>query len=257
MSKAEDINTLYKRFGGNAGTYQEIGASELAGAATLRWPLLGELRPQEHREAPAATRGGVAVGDRQVRNFMVPPVQRSAPVDPPIEQPAAVAQAKPAQPQTSSAPESMQTESVAPLFRKPEKTRHVDPVQQIAPEPEPPVVPPSPRALFGRMRDAESTRPQPAPVASSRVPVEAESVAKSASRPKKVKETIAEPVASSVPVPIKKTATKKATAKTKKRDAEPEDGSSLQAVFNRLVPPKPEAPAIAPAAAPLKKLVKW
>jgi hypothetical protein len=64
MSKSEDVNTLYRRFGGNAGTYQEIGANEMAGAATRRWPILGELRPQAHREAlmlERATRPSVSV----------------------------------------------------------------------------------------------------------------------------------------------------------------------------------------------------
>jgi hypothetical protein len=72
MSKSEDVNTLYRRFGGNAGTYQEIGANEMAGAATRRWPILGELRPQAHREAPDARKGNTAIGERQVGSFLTP-----------------------------------------------------------------------------------------------------------------------------------------------------------------------------------------
>ena len=251
MSKAEDINTLYKRFGGNAGTYQEIGANEMVGAATQRWPLLGELRPQGHREAPAATRGGVAVGDRQVRSFLVPPVQRSVPVDPPVEQ--FVAQVQSVETPTNVAPAPAQTVSAAsPDDRTPVKSRQSESVQQQVSEPS--VAPPAPRAMFSRARDAEPTRSsRSAPAAASRVPAQEEAVAKPVSRSRKAKETVSEPVAA----PLKKTVVKKAPVKTKKRDAEPEDSSSLQSVFNRLVPPKPEAPAAAPAAAPLKKLVKW
>lgn len=250
MSKAEDINTLYKRFGGNAGTYQEIGANEMVGAATQRWPLLGELRPQGHREAPSATRGSVAVGDRKVRSFLVPPVQRSAPVDPPVEQPVAQVQSVPHPTNIASAP--AQTAHAASPDRTQAKSRQSESVQQQVPEPS--VAPPAPRAMFSRARDAEPTRSsRSAPVASSRVSVEEEATAKPVSRSRKAKEPAAEPV----PVPVKKAMAKKAPAKTKKRDAELEDSSSLQSVFNRLVPSKPEAPAAAPAAAPLKKLVKW
>jgi len=87
MSKSGDINTLYKRFGGNAGTYQEIGAGEIANTATQRWPLLGELRPTSHHEAPDARKGRSPVGDRQVRQFLSAPSSEPAEPIQPVMQP--------------------------------------------------------------------------------------------------------------------------------------------------------------------------
>lgn len=67
MSKSEDVNTLYRRFGGNAGTYQEIGANEMAGAATRRWPIFGRVASASApEEAPDARKGNTAIGERQV-----------------------------------------------------------------------------------------------------------------------------------------------------------------------------------------------
>lgn len=87
MSKSGDINTLYKRFGGNAGTYQEIGAGEVASSATQRWPLLGELRPTSLHEAPEARKGRSPVGDRQVRQFLSAPASELAEPIKPATQP--------------------------------------------------------------------------------------------------------------------------------------------------------------------------
>ncbi|WP_322041515.1 cellulose biosynthesis protein BcsP [Burkholderia diffusa] len=49
MSTSRDIESLFKRFGGDAGRYQEVRAEADAEAARARWPLLGgvELRANE------------------------------------------------------------------------------------------------------------------------------------------------------------------------------------------------------------------
>ncbi|MGU4701477.1 hypothetical protein K6L09_32915 [Burkholderia cepacia] len=49
MSTSRDIESLFKRFGGDAGRYQEVRAEADAEAARARWPLLGgvELRESE------------------------------------------------------------------------------------------------------------------------------------------------------------------------------------------------------------------
>lgn len=260
MSKAEDINTLYKRFGGNAGTYQEIGASEMAGAAAQRWPLLGELRPQGHREAPSATKGGVPVGDRQVRSFMVPPAQRSMPAEPPQEpQPSSFA-TQPSPPQ-HAAPVA---EPVQPApVRRHQEDVPASPVP-VTQAKAPAAGSPSRRPLFGGSRDSQPEQParaEPTPVPPSQwlaakpsAPVvAAKPASKAPAKSRKVKEEVAavEPIAA----PKKRPAAKKAAASSKKRDEIAQEEASLQSVFNRLVPPKPEAPA--PVAAPLKKLVKW
>lgn len=66
MSKSEDINTLFRRFGGNADTYQEIVAADHAQAAEQHWPMLGQIRPLSHAEAPSARRN-VPAGERMAQ----------------------------------------------------------------------------------------------------------------------------------------------------------------------------------------------
>lgn len=56
MATSEDINTLFRRFGGTADAYQEIVATDQAKAAEQQWPMLGQLRPQERAQAPSAQR---------------------------------------------------------------------------------------------------------------------------------------------------------------------------------------------------------
>lgn len=66
MSKSEDVHTLFRRFGGDADAYQEIVSNDHALAAEKHWPLLGQLKPVAHAEAPAARRMA-AVGDRMAQ----------------------------------------------------------------------------------------------------------------------------------------------------------------------------------------------
>ena len=54
MSKSEDINTLFRRFGGDANSYQEIVAGELADVAEQKWPILGQVRLQAPLLLPLA-----------------------------------------------------------------------------------------------------------------------------------------------------------------------------------------------------------
>ena len=144
MSKSEDVNTLYRRFGGNAGTYQEIGANEMAGAATRRWPILGELRPQAHREAPDARKGNTAIGERQVGSFLTPAdgAVNAPPMPENVESMTMGDEASVAVPQ--SLPVTVTV--TAPVGAEPQIPKVVpepepEPVEpQPAPEPEPPVV---------------------------------------------------------------------------------------------------------------------
>lgn len=66
MSKSDDINTLFRRFGGDAGSYQEIVAMDQTQAAEQHWPLLGQLKPLAHAEAPPARRASM-VGERSAQ----------------------------------------------------------------------------------------------------------------------------------------------------------------------------------------------
>lgn len=56
MSKSEDINTLFRRFGGDADSYQEIVSMSQAESAERHWSLLGKLKPNTAADIPAAQR---------------------------------------------------------------------------------------------------------------------------------------------------------------------------------------------------------
>ncbi len=240
MSKAEDINTLFRRFGGNAETYQEIVESELAGVAEQKWPMLGQLRPQAHREAPAARKGAVAVGERQVHAFMDPPRYAAAPAAQPVAVAAVVASPSPVvsapapvavpaaapTPVQAPAPVSTPLTVAAPLVA-------VELPSRVEPTVEPPCLP----TLFGRAAAVSVVRADMVPP--TRQPVMSVSVAApGALQPVAVAEHL---FASELP-----------TAPAVSESGE----SDLQTLFNRLVPPKVE-PTVAQPAAPLKRLVKW
>lgn len=82
MSKAEDIHTLFRRFGGDASTYQEIVASEQAQSASGKWPMLAQIKPAQHHEAPAAARALPGIPARQFQS-LEDVVVRTTPVAPP------------------------------------------------------------------------------------------------------------------------------------------------------------------------------
>jgi len=225
MSRAGDINTLFRRFGGNADTYQEIVAGELASAAEQKWPLLGQVRPQGHHEAPASRKGATVVGDRKVQAFMqppddkfVPPQVQSMAASPvaPLNQPEAVV---PTQRAFAAAP-------VTAVQSVPQAARAVVGGGAAAREPLP--------TLFGRAAAAHVADAQP-PHLTAPVRVASPVVVP----PAAVNESVG---ASAQPV----------------RVSQPDESaeSDLQAIFNRLVPPKVEPPVVQ-SAAPLKRLVKW
>lgn len=239
MSKAEDINTLFRRFGGDAGTYQEISANELAGAAMQRWPILGELRPQAHREAPDARKGGAAVGDRQIRGFLTPPVVSAAPVVP----------------DRRISPVVGDEEVLTPPLRTPVTDLAEKPVEKAVVAP----------VLSVVAAPVEASALQAAPASVTRVQqdVTAKPVAGSVGTLADALQSLQLPVtrASGNPAtfaclgnqPPAPSASMPATAAPA---AQAETGSDLQSLFNRLVPRKPDVPA-APPSAPLKRLVKW
>lgn len=235
MSKAEDISTLFRRFGGNAETYQEIVESELAGVAEQKWPMLGKLRPQIHCEAPATRKGAVAVGERQVHAFMDPPRYAAAPgVEPVALASMGVSSSPVALP--AVAPEVVEaTAPVAVSLAVAAPQVAVELPSRVGPSVERAILP----TLFGRAAaapvvraDIVSSSPQPA------LPVSVSVSASVAPQPVAVAEHL---VASVLPA-----------SPATSGSGEPD----LQTLFNRLVPPKVEAPA-AQSAAPLKRLVKW
>jgi hypothetical protein len=89
MSSSDDINTLFRRFGGKSDSYQEIVARDQVGSAQKKWPLLGQILPAGTREAPATQRAAPGdlterrAGSSEARGF-VP----AAAVAPPSAEPA-------------------------------------------------------------------------------------------------------------------------------------------------------------------------
>ncbi len=57
MSQSSDVDNLFRRFGGNAADYQEVGREDGAELARRRWPLLGSMTQ--------TARGAIPPLDRQ------------------------------------------------------------------------------------------------------------------------------------------------------------------------------------------------
>src|SRR5262245_40258646 len=69
MSVSDDVGNLFRRFGGDAGQYQEVARDDEAKQAALRWPLLNALDIAHARPVPDAGRPVTAAA----------PVQRAEP----------------------------------------------------------------------------------------------------------------------------------------------------------------------------------
>lgn len=65
MSKSEDVQTLFRRFGGNASTYQEVVSRDQVTQAEAKWPILGMINPTASQEAPSVRRPSVPATLRQ------------------------------------------------------------------------------------------------------------------------------------------------------------------------------------------------
>lgn len=232
MSRAGDINTLFRRFGGNADTYQEIVAGELASAAEQKWPLLGQVRPQGHHEAPASRKGATAVGERKVQAFMQPPDDKFVPqqVQPmaaspefvPVNQPDASVSA-PVQRPLATAP--MAVEPAIPLVARTAMGGGAAAMREPLP------------TLFGRAAAASAVHVADVPPPHLTAPVRVASP------------VVVPPVAVSEAVGVRAQAV---------HVSQPDESAEtdLQAIFTRLVPPKVEPPVV-PSVVPLKRLVKW
>jgi len=186
MPKSEDIQTLYRRFGGDASSYKEIGSTDQAAAAEQNWPMLGQLKTRTTGEAPPAHRAVLVGGERREQVEVV--IYKNAPQDAPQPASQVVPPAAP-QPEPQAAPLLHQIIAPAPapviarVEPKPEKTVK-RPRRAVAPAPvaAPPVAAPPPPArkkrtagsatsqvglkgVFDRMVPSD---PAPAPAASSR-----------------------------------------------------------------------------------------
>jgi hypothetical protein len=135
MSRAEDVNTLFRRFGGDAGTYQEIVATQQVDSAVSKWPMLDQIRVQITPTAPSASLAGMAQQER-FRQAMVAPAP-STPVAVP-EGGAAMAPVvgRSVPSAVSHAPRASAPQGVAAVPEAPPMARPVEPVvaEAVAPE---------------------------------------------------------------------------------------------------------------------------
>lgn len=292
MSKSEDVQTLFRRFGGNASTYQEVVSRDQVTQAESKWPILGLINPTANQEAPSVRRPSVAPSLRQGQPAAQPqpqpssvgalaqhhtsshlPPQPAALVDrplasapggpPPAGMFAALLPAKPASPAQPA---------VAAMFRPlvSASAAPAPPAHRVEPAPATASVDTRPGAqggLFNRfkaaMRPAVAVAPVPAPLP-------AEAVFAPASLPISTAPPAAGGLfAALVPAPVDLHALSAApvrapvrgagspTSPTPAAESKVVHGSELQALFTRMVPPV--VPASTPKKEPKssKKAVKW
>jgi hypothetical protein len=55
MSVSDDIGNLFRKFGGDAGAYQEVARDDEAQIARARWPLLATLDVEAHQSVPTVS----------------------------------------------------------------------------------------------------------------------------------------------------------------------------------------------------------
>lgn len=96
MSNSEDVTALFRRFGGSADSYQEIVSRDQAGAAEQKWPMLNQIRPMGHREAPSVRGGSPSHGPERVKQEYVEPYRAPVQHLPEVAKPPELAPAMPA-----------------------------------------------------------------------------------------------------------------------------------------------------------------
>jgi hypothetical protein len=133
MTTSEDVKTLFRRFGGQPETYQEVVREDLAEHSLGKWPMLGQVNLQKIELIPAAkqtiktvatrpyseslavaTAGKLAVADYVASHRYAEPLREPLPVAAPAYEPprSPVARA-PAEP--NPAPVAVTPTVVAPV----------------------------------------------------------------------------------------------------------------------------------------------
>jgi hypothetical protein len=85
MSVSDDVGNLFRRFGGDADQYQEVGRDDDAKHAALRWPLLNALDIAHPGQVPVAERAASAAPAQAARLMQEPPVVATpGPTVPPL-----------------------------------------------------------------------------------------------------------------------------------------------------------------------------
>ena len=82
MSKSDDVKALFRRFGGNASSYREIVSDDQVGQAEEKWPMLRQIDPNSHEEAPSVQRmASLDHGTRQAQLVPAQPPVMAAPIE--------------------------------------------------------------------------------------------------------------------------------------------------------------------------------
>lgn len=267
MSKSEDVKTLFRRFGGSASTYQEIVSHDQVTLAEQKWPMLGQINPSAHQEAPSAQRFGAPVLSRQMQSSPPPQTQ---PQPHPVAVPVAMASpslsgrfAAPEEP-LAAAPGGMFAGFAAPApaprssgaGAPPQASQRLSgrPLAALAKAPAPSI-----EGLFRRPPPVVAPAPVAAPVApaparaapaSARASKSAAGKSGAKSAPKsKGMEWPAQPVAAPLPPASRKRGSKAPAAAQAKPGA-------LQSMFGRLLDDPVPVPMPTPAPAG-KRVIKW
>lgn len=148
---SEDVKALFRRFGGEVGTYQEVVRERNAESSRAKWPMLGNIQPLQALNAPSVNQS-VRVADTRPPALDVPhPAEHLSPA------PHLVAVSHPPAGAGSSFLSGRGTRSVE--FHAPAPEAHPQPV--VTPPPE------RRRSLFASKvsAPAEVRQEQPTPVA--------------------------------------------------------------------------------------------
>lgn len=231
MSKSDDVKTLFRRFGGSASTYQEIVSHDQVSQAEQRWPILGQMKPSAHHEAPSAQRS-VRVGVRQSQSDVSSePVLHAVMAAP--EAGHGVVASSGAHVTSKAPPETSVRERgvLASFF-----SRGKPAVAPVAPVPAP-VAPAPMGGIFGRMQAASAPPAQFSSPAPSHAPA-------------------ASPFLKTASVALHETSDRHERVSAQERGAVAGKDGSLQQLFGRMTTPVVPPPA-ENAVKPARKAIKW
>lgn len=62
---SEDVKALFRRFGGEVGTYQEVVRERNAESSRAKWPMLGNIQPMQALNAPSVNQSVRVAETRQ------------------------------------------------------------------------------------------------------------------------------------------------------------------------------------------------
>ena len=78
---SEDVKALFRRFGGEVGTYQEVVRERNAESSRAKWPMLGSIQPMQALNAPSVNQS-VRVADTRPPALEVPQPVEHTPATP-------------------------------------------------------------------------------------------------------------------------------------------------------------------------------